>query len=50
MGHSSSIALGVDINKPENRIWCMAGDKSLLMHMGSMGLVCNVNPNISFIL
>ncbi len=45
MGHSSSIALGVAINKPEKRIWCIDGDGSLLMHMGSLGLVGNVNPN-----
>ena len=45
MGHSSSIALGVAINKPNKRIWCVDGDGALLMHMGSMGLVGNVNPD-----
>ena len=45
MGHSSSIALGVAINKPEKRIWCVDGDGALLMHMGSMGLVGNVSPD-----
>lgn len=39
MGHSSSIALGVAINKPEQRIWCVDGDGAVLMHMGSMAVV-----------
>ncbi len=45
MGHSSSIALGVAINKPHERIWCIDGDGAVLMHMGSMGIVANVNPD-----
>ena len=39
MGHSSSIALGVAINKPERRIWCIDGDGAVLMHMGSMAVL-----------
>ncbi len=39
MGHSSSIALGVAINKPNQKIWCVDGDGALLMHMGAMALV-----------
>ncbi|MER2080982.1 MAG: phosphonopyruvate decarboxylase [Ruminococcus sp.] len=39
MGHTSSIALGVAINKPEQRIWCVDGDGSVLMHMGSMAVL-----------
>lgn len=39
MGHSSSIALGVAINKPEHRIWCVDGDGAVLMHMGSMAVM-----------
>lgn len=45
MGHSSSIALGVAINKPDKRIWCVDGDGAVLMHMGSMAVVGNVNPD-----
>lgn len=45
MGHSSSIALGVAINKPDECIWCIDGDGAVLMHMGSMGVVANVNPD-----
>lgn len=39
MGHSSSIALGVAINKPDHRIWCVDGDGAVLMHMGSMAVL-----------
>ena len=39
MGHSSSIALGVAIHKPNQKIWCVDGDGAVLMHMGSMAVV-----------
>ena len=39
MGHSSSIALGVAINRPEQRIWCIDGDGAVLMHMGAMAVI-----------
>ena len=39
MGHSSSIALGVAINKPKQRIWCVDGDGAVLMHMGAMAVI-----------
>ena len=39
MGHTSSIALGIAINKPEQRIWCVDGDGAVLMHMGSMAVL-----------
>lgn len=39
MGHASSIALGVAINKPETRVWCVDGDGAVLMHMGSMAVL-----------
>ena len=39
MGHSSSIALGIAINKPKQRIWCIDGDGAVLMHMGSMAVI-----------
>lgn len=39
MGHSSSIALGIAVNKPETRIWCVDGDGAVLMHMGSMAVL-----------
>lgn len=44
MGHSSSIALGVALNKPEQRIWCVDGDGAVLMHMGSMAVLGSNKP------
>ena len=47
MGHSSSIALGIALNKPEQRIWCIDGDGAVLMHMGSMAVLgANVPKNV----
>ncbi len=39
MGHSSSIALGVALNKPNQKIWCVDGDGAVLMHMGAMAVL-----------
>ena len=39
MGHSSSIVLGVALNKPNTKIWCIDGDGALLMHMGAMAVL-----------
>lgn len=39
MGHSSSIALAIAVNKPERRIWCVDGDGAVLMHMGAMPVI-----------
>lgn len=39
MGHSSSIALGIALSKPEQRIWCIDGDGAVLMHMGAMAVL-----------
>ena len=36
MGHSSSIALGIALEKPERRIWCLDGDGAFIMHMGAI--------------
>lgn len=44
MGHSSSIALGVAINKPDQKIWCVDGDGAVLMHMGSMAVLGSQKP------
>lgn len=45
MGHSSSIALGIALNKTEQRIWCIDGDGAVLMHMGSMAVIGANRPN-----
>ena len=39
MGHSSSIALGIAVNKPDTKIWCVDGDGAVLMHMGAMAVI-----------
>ena len=44
MGHASSIALGVAINKPEQKIWCVDGDGAVLMHMGAMAVIGSNSP------
>lgn len=44
MGHASSIALGVAINKPKSKIWCIDGDGAMIMHMGSIGVIGSVSP------
>ncbi|MDE7108080.1 MAG: phosphonopyruvate decarboxylase [Clostridiales bacterium] len=44
MGHCSSIALGVAINKPNSKVWCIDGDGAVLMHMGAMAVVGSVQP------
>ena len=44
MGHTSSIALGLAINKPDKTVWCIDGDGALLMHMGAMAVIGSVSP------
>lgn len=39
MGHSSSIALGIAMQKPGTKIWCIDGDGAVLMHMGAMAVI-----------
>lgn len=39
MGHSSSIAMGIAINKPSKKIWCIDGDGAVLMHMGALAVI-----------
>ena len=45
MGHCSSIALGVAINCPEKKVWCIDGDGACIMHMGAMATIGSVKPN-----
>lgn len=44
MGHSSSIALGIAVNKPGTRVWCIDGDGAVLMHMGAMAVIGANHP------
>lgn len=45
MGHSSSIALGIALNKPHTKVWCLDGDGAVLMHMGAMAVIGNNAPS-----
>ena len=44
MGHSSSIALGIALAKPENKIFCLDGDGASIMHLGAFGVIGQSNP------
>lgn len=47
MGHSSSIALGIALQKPEKKVWIIDGDGAVLMHMGSMAVMgANAPKNV----
>lgn len=43
MGHASSIALGLAIGNPNKMVYCLDGDASAIMHMGSMAINGNKN-------
>jgi len=38
MGHSSSIALGIALEKPDRNVYSLDGDGAFLMHMGSVAV------------
>ena len=42
MGHASSIALGIAINKPERKVLCFDGDGAFLMHMGAVPVIASM--------
>jgi len=44
MGHSSSIALGIALNKENSKVWCIDGDGACLMHMGAMPVIASLQP------
>ena len=48
MGHSSSIALGIALEKPDRRVFCFDGDGAFIMHTGSLGIVASMNPRNFF--
>lgn len=45
MGHSSSIAFGIALNKPDTKVWCIDGDGAALMHMGAMAVIGQTAPD-----
>ena len=44
MGHSSSIALGIALQKPNRRVWCLDGDGAAIMHLGAMAVIGASRP------
>lgn len=48
MGHSSSIALGIALEKPERRVFCLDGDGAFIMHMGAASNIGNLSPKNYF--
>ncbi|OQB25769.1 MAG: hypothetical protein BWY11_00146 [Firmicutes bacterium ADurb.Bin182] len=45
MGHSSSIALGMALQKPEKKVWIIDGDGAVLMHMGAIAVIGSNKPS-----
>ncbi len=51
MGHSSSIALGIALQRPEKKVWIVDGDGAALMHMGAMAVLgTNAPQNVVHII
>ncbi|MBD5355791.1 MAG: phosphonopyruvate decarboxylase [Bacteroides sp.] len=44
MGHSSSIALGIALAKPDRHVFCFDGDGAFIMHMGSISNIGHLAP------
>ncbi len=44
MGHSSSIALEIALQKKDRRVWIIDGDGAFLMHMGAAALIGSNAP------
>ncbi len=44
MGHSSSIALGIALEKPDRKIFCLDGDGAFIMHMGAITNIGALSP------
>jgi phosphonopyruvate decarboxylase len=44
MGHCSQIALGVALNKPNKKVFCLDGDGAMLMHMGGLATIGRLAP------
>lgn len=45
MGHSSSIAMEIALQKPDKKIWCIDGDGAVIMHMGAMAVIGKSKPD-----
>lgn len=48
MGHASSIALGINLARPDKKVLCLDGDGAALMHLGSFA-ISGVNAKGNFL-
>lgn len=44
MGHTSSIALGMALGRPDQQLVCIDGDGSVLMHQGMLAVIGSLAP------
>jgi len=44
MGHASQIALGVALEQPKRRVYCLDGDGAMLMHLGGLSTIGTLAP------
>lgn len=44
MGHTSQIALGIALQKPNKQVYCFDGDGAVIMHSGSLGIIGAAAP------
>ena len=45
MGHANAIAHGVATANPDTTVWCLDGDGSLIMHLGSLAVIAQHQPH-----
>ncbi len=45
MGHASQIALGVALEQPDRRVWCIDGDGAAIMHLGGLSTIGALAPH-----
>lgn len=47
MGHASSVAIGIALEKPDRKVVVLDGDSAAMMHMGALTMVSKLNvPNL----
>lgn len=44
MGHCSQISFGIALKKKDRQIYCVDGDGSIIMHMGSLAIIGEYKP------
>lgn len=44
MGHSSQLALGISLSKPDQQVYCLDGDGAIIMHMGTLAIIGSQSP------